>query len=526
MTPIHVYQKRKDGTASPGVAISLSARCVKPPMKNSGSCVDNLSSPHRLASLAFRYQKGPDRLGLGEQNASLHRHIPIDSRVGSDDARRCAVVTVDKELFADTLPTYLTRFVGRDREIATVLSMLHPGRLVTVCGVGGAGKTRLAIEVAKRSRARSGALEDSEVYWVPLGAVVDPTEIPTAVGTGIGLTGPLGDRPLAPVVRALTDRRALLVLDNCEQVRGVCQELPASLLTACPMVTVLATSRVPLELSVEEVFSIPPLGGGTLPSDPFESDATALFLDRTTLVAGGYALTEHNAKTLGEICAVLHGLPLAIELAASWIPVLSPRDLLDHLRQARTGLASDTALVEERHRSLAVILDSSWHWMSASERRVLSALSERSLIQRLPDAQGGSRYQVHELVRNYALRRVEDDRPLRVRHFVYFLELVESLETSWNTPVEPLWSNPIGADLANIEAATVWALDEGDAVGALRIAVGLDAFWIFSLPSANVRTARLEAALNLPWSPSSVGRHSRQSKGISRSRATKASDRL
>ena len=140
-------------------------------MKNSGSCVDNLSSPHRLASLAFRYQKGPDRLGLGEQNASLHRHISIDSRAGSDDAGRYAVVTVDKELFADTLPTYLTRFVGRGREIATVLSMLHPGRIVTVCGVGGAGKTRLAIEVAKRSRDRSGSIENGgEVYWVPLGA--------------------------------------------------------------------------------------------------------------------------------------------------------------------------------------------------------------------------------------------------------------------------------------------------------------------------------------------------------------------
>ncbi len=111
-------------------------------------------------------------------------------------------MTVDKELFADTLPTYLTRFVGRDREIAAVLSMLHPGRLVTVCGVGGAGKTRLAIEVAKRSRASSGKMgHGGEVYWVPLGAVVDPTEVPAAVAAGIGLPGQLGDRPMAPVVR-------------------------------------------------------------------------------------------------------------------------------------------------------------------------------------------------------------------------------------------------------------------------------------------------------------------------------------
>ena len=91
---------------------------------------------------------------------------------------------IDKELFADALPTYLTRFVGRDREVAAVLSMLLPGRLVTICGVGGAGRTRLAIEAAKRSRARSPAIGDYEVYWVPLGAVVDPTEVPAAVATG------------------------------------------------------------------------------------------------------------------------------------------------------------------------------------------------------------------------------------------------------------------------------------------------------------------------------------------------------
>jgi predicted ATPase/DNA-binding CsgD family transcriptional regulator len=439
-------------------------------------------------------------------------------------------VTVDKELFADTLPTYLTRFVGRDREIATVLSMLHPGRLVTVCGVGGAGKTRLAIEVAKRNRSYGGAIGDYEVYWVPLVAVVDPTDVPTAVATGIGLTGPLGDRSLAPVLRALKDRQALLVLDNCEQVSAACRELMASLLLACPAVTVLATSRIPLELSVEEVFAIPPLGGGTLRSDPFESDATALFLDRTTLVAGGYALTDHNAQMLSEICDILHCLPLAIELAASWIPVLSPRDLLEHLRQADTALASDNAPVEERHRSLAMILDSSWNWLSSRERTVLSALSvfvggftreaaeavadadlgvlaalaERSLIQRLPDAEGGSRYQFHELVRHYALRQLDDDNTIRARHFAYFLGLVESLETSWNTPVEPLWSNPVGADLANIDAATLWAVNERDAEKALRMAVGLDAFWIFSTPTARVRTARVEAALDLPWQPLSI----------------------
>jgi non-specific serine/threonine protein kinase len=368
------------------------------------------------------------------------------------------------------------------------------------------------------------------VYWVPLSAVVDPADVGAAVATGIGLPGQVGDRPLAALVRALKDQRALLVLDNCEQVSSACRELVGSLLTACPMVTVLATSRIPLDLPVEQVFAVPPMGGIPLRSDPFQSDAIALFLDRATSVAGAYAVTERNARTLSDICDVLHGLPLGIELAASWIRVLSPSDLLDHLREADTALVSDTALVEDRHRSLAVILDSSWHWLSPRERTVLStlaifvggftreaaeavadadlgalaALAERSLIQRLPDAQGGSRYQVHELVRHYALRQIEDDREVRRRHFTYFLELVEGLETSWNTQLEPLWTNPIGADMANISVAMMWVLDRADAEGALRMAVGLDRFWIFSVPPPAVRLGWLEAALDLPWSPTGV----------------------
>jgi predicted ATPase len=112
-------------------------------------------------------------------------------------------------VFDETLPPYLTRFIGREREIATVLSMLDPRRLVTICGVGGAGKTRLAIEAAKRYAASSGVTQDGgEVYWVPLGALIDLNEVPAAVATGIGLTGPLGDQPLAPVVKVLSDQQA------------------------------------------------------------------------------------------------------------------------------------------------------------------------------------------------------------------------------------------------------------------------------------------------------------------------------
>ena len=440
-------------------------------------------------------------------------------------------MTVDSELFGDTLPTYLTRFVGRDLEIRAVQRLLRGSRLVTVCGVGGAGKTRLVIEVAKRYRSTPTATGDSvEVYWVPLAALTDASEVSAAVATGVGLTGSLGAQAAPALVNLLRDRRVLLVLDNCEQVVAGCQELLTQLLPACPQLAVLVTSRIPLGLAGEDIFAIPELGGGRLPAHPLASDATALFLDRARLVAPTYALTENNAGTVDEICKALHGSPLAIELAASWIHALSPGDLLAEITQTSEAPTSYSAMVEDRHRSLRAILDSSWGWLDDRQRSVLSCLAifvggftrdaaqavagaepdslatliSRSMIQRLPDAVGGSRYQVHELVRSYALSRLDEPDEAAGRHLAYFLDLVESLEPSWNTPVEPVWSNPISADLGNIDAATVWALERGDAEKALRMAVGLDAFWIFSSPSATVRQARLEAALDLPEELSTV----------------------
>ena len=136
---------------------------------------------------------------------------------------RWGLVTVDGELFGDTLPTYLTRFVGRDLEIRAVEVLMRSSRLVTVCGVGGAGKTRLAIEVARRHRsAPSAAGGRVEVYWVPLGAVTDAAEVSAAVATGVGLTGSLGARAASVLVSVLSDRRVLLVFDNCAGGCGLC----------------------------------------------------------------------------------------------------------------------------------------------------------------------------------------------------------------------------------------------------------------------------------------------------------------
>jgi len=204
--------------------------------------------------------------------------------------------------------------------------------------------------------------------------------------------------------------------------------------------------------------------------------------------------------------------------------VLSPRDLLASLTKAHAALGSHSAQVEDRHRSIQLVLDSSWRWLADVDRSVIEALgvfvggftreaaeavsgadlgtlshlSQLALIQRLPDPYGGSRYQLHELVRSYALGKLERLDDIRKRHLHYFLDLVDSLGIWSNTPVEARWSDPIAADLANIDAALVYALHREDAEQAQRLAVGLDHFWPFCVPSQEHRLSRLEAALALP----------------------------
>ncbi len=431
-------------------------------------------------------------------------------------------MTVDAELFGDVLPTYLTRFIGRDAENTELSELLRPPGVVTICGVGGAGKTRLAVEVARRV----GAEENLRLVWVPLASTLDSGGVGSAIAHGLGLAGLAN---LDQLGAALAAGRVLLVLDNCEHVAQGCRDLLARLLPQCGDLRVLTTTRAPLGIAVEQIYGLPPLGG-TVVDDGGATDAVALFVDRAAGVAAGYALTELNRPVLAAICRTLHGSPLAIELAASWIRVLSPRDLLASLTQAHATVGSVAApFVEERHCSIQAVLDSSWQWLGSSDRAViealgvfvggftkdaaeavagadlatLSRLSQLALIQRLPDPYGGSRYQVHELVRAYALDRLADHPAARSRHLAYFVGLVETTGAFRNTPFAPTWSDPIAGDLANVDAALVWALNCGDAESAQRLAVGLDHFWLFCLHSYEHRVGRLEAALALPGDPAS-----------------------
>jgi predicted ATPase/DNA-binding CsgD family transcriptional regulator len=431
-------------------------------------------------------------------------------------------VAVDQELFADSLPTYLTRFVGREQELDELVELAET-RLLTICGMGGIGKTRLAVQLATRLRT-AGAVNGgcSEVHWAPLAAVRDPVDVPAAVAEAVGLRGPSGSRATVAVVNALRGRSALLVLDNCEHLTAVCREVVQVLLGESPDVKVLVTSRVPLILDAEQVFSVPPM----------RRDAMVLFVDRAAAVAPAYALTEINTEPIDAICRRLDGLPLAIELAAGWIRVLAPRDLLSRLDSTLNTVASEGNRVEERQRNIHAVLDGTWQWLHADDRRALTAmgvfvggftldaaeavaqaslsslatLTERSLIQRIPDPTGGSRYQVHELVRGYALSRLEAagqaDDAVRTRHFDYYLRMAEGWDSLHHTPTEPEWNGPVAAEQGNLDAALNWALDRGDAERALRIIDVLGAFYVHSIPRSSKRVEHTDRALALPWSDS------------------------
>ncbi len=438
---------------------------------------------------------------------------------------------VDQELFGDPLPTYLTRFVGRGRELSGLDALVGSTRLVTICGIGGAGKSRLAAEFARRSRVDPGSSGFRHgVVWVPLVTVTEPDDVPRAVAAALDLPGAARGHVNVALQQALGDRHLLLVLDNCEHLACACAGLVDTLLAVCPNLSVLATGRRPLECDVEVVFDLPPLGAGAHEA----GDDVALFIDRATMTSPTYALTEANSEAVREICARLGGLPLAIELVASWIRVLSPTDIVATLREGSALLSSANAQVEERHRSIHAVLEGTWRWLGSEERRVLrglgvfrggfdrtgaefvagatlaslSVLADHSLIQRMPDSTGGSRYHLHELVRAYAAERLSDlpaeaVDDVRARHFDHFLSLVEQADAVWQTRDEQQALVALDADHTDVEAALAWAIGARDSNRALRMTAGLFAFWVYTAKFGRIAST-FARVLDLPWDPSST----------------------
>lgn len=260
-------------------------------------------------------------------------------------------------------------FVGRHRELETLQSLLDASSLVTLTGVGGAGKTRLAMRAANRYAEREGI----DCWFVPLESVQDPHGVPLAVVRALPLADQSGRDPLEVVVSALRDTPAILVLDNCEQIIDAAAAFTDELLLALPQLTVVATSRRPLELDGELVYAVPPLSTDAAPEGP--SEAVSLLVARARAADAAFVLAPGDAETAVELCRSLDGLPLAIELAATRLRTLSISELASGLSSRFTLLRGGSRSAVERQRTLRAVVDWSYELCSPEQRELWCALA-------------------------------------------------------------------------------------------------------------------------------------------------------
>ncbi|MBI3660090.1 winged helix-turn-helix domain-containing protein [Candidatus Acetothermia bacterium] len=288
-------------------------------------------------------------------------------------------------VYPNNLPSSLTSFIGREREIIEVKRLLTDGatgrsplqtRLLTLTGIGGSGKTRLALQVA------SQMLPDfpDGVWWTELGALTDPILVTKTVASALGLR----EHPNRSMVETLSDhlrlKQTLLVLDNCEHLIDACAKLAKTLLKNCANLQILATSRAALGLDGETVWSVPPLSmpdREPLPAPKIlaQYEAVSLFITRALVSQPGFALTPENARDVARICQQLEGLPLAIELAAARLNVLSIPQIADRLADRFGLLASHRRAALPQHQTLRATMDWSWELLSENEKALLRRLS-------------------------------------------------------------------------------------------------------------------------------------------------------
>jgi predicted ATPase/transcriptional regulator with XRE-family HTH domain len=408
------------------------------------------------------------------------------------------------------LPVPLTSFVGREREMIEIAQLLERARLLTLTGPGGVGKTRLALQVAAAARPRFAG----DVAFVSLAAIGDPTLVAATIATELDVQQSDDPSLARALIGCLHARRLLLVLDNFEHVVAAVPVV-ADLLAGCPALTIMVTSRMPLHLSGEQEYPVPPLA---VPADDAgmevdalrlaQSPAVALFVQRARLVRPEFALTAENAPVVGEICRRLDGLPLAIELAAARIKLLAPAALLARLDERLQVLKGGPQDLPERQQTLRGTMDWSYDLLSAAEQTLLRRLSvfsggwtleaaeavcggddphgevldilgslvDRSLLVVQTDADGETRYGMLETIRVYALERLRiggEDEDLQRRHAAHFEQLAVQAAPEPGWKVNTAWMAWTEREHDNLRAALQWAYEHGEAVMEMRLIVPL-----------------------------------------------------
>ncbi|WP_258345252.1 ATP-binding protein [Saccharopolyspora gregorii] len=425
------------------------------------------------------------------------------------------------------LPVRLSSFVGREAEIAQVGAALARSRLVTLFGPGGAGKTRLATEIAAE-------ITGHRVWFAELAPVRDGGDLTAAVLAALGIRETrLLEAPqshgAARLAEALGAEPAVLVLDNCEHVIEEAAGFAHELLGRRPELRVLATSREPLALPGEELLPVGPLALPADGTDPAAAAAVRLFADRAAAASPGFELTERTAPDVVEVCRRLDGIPLAIELAAARLRSMPLRQIAARLDDRFRLLTGGNRAAMPRHRTLRAVVEWSWDLLDERERRlaarmavftgavraesvtavcaddelpaadvfyVLSSLVEKSLV----TAVENGRYRMLETVRAYCWQRCLDDGAAdraRDAHLAHFLAVAEETEPGLHGPEQLDLMDRLDADHDNLLAALHRAVDAGDADRGLRLVAALSWYWSMSAWSEEV-LARFTAVAELP----------------------------
>ena len=414
----------------------------------------------------------------------------------------------------ETLPLGRDTFVGRDEEFARLRQDVLTCRLLTLSGVGGSGKTRLGLEVARslRDQYRDG------VWLVELAPLADAELVPRKVAAALGIKEVASRSVTSVLVDALRGRSVLLVLDNCEHVLDGCGELIEALLRIGPDIHILATSREPIDVKGEVVRRLDPLPVPALDASSSATDlavvpSVRLFVDRAVAVDHCFELSDATASVVAEICRRLDGLPLAIELAAARFGALGIANTAELLRSPLHMLMRGRRTAEARQQTLQATIDWSYRLLSIAEQKLFAQLAifrggwtleaakqvcsgdgvekrevvemlvslvEKSLVVAEPRPDGGMRYRFLEMLREYAAEHLaaSDDDATAARHVAFYTRLSAEAEDAVDRGTnDVVWLTRMDEEYDNMRVALQWCCEHADGESGLRLASHLIHFW-------------------------------------------------
>ncbi|HEU0297276.1 MAG TPA: BTAD domain-containing putative transcriptional regulator [Anaerolineales bacterium] len=425
------------------------------------------------------------------------------------------------DLFPNNLPTQLTTFIGRENEIAEVKKELADHCLVTLTGSGGAGKSRLSLQVA------ADLLDQfpNGIWFVELAPLTDPNLIAQTILTAVEIKTRRDKSALESLIDFFRAKTSLLVLDNCEHLLDACARLADTLLSAAPHAKILASSREAFGIRGEQSWHVPSLSAPDMKHLPpveqlSQYEAVRLFTDRALLVQPHFVITPENASAVAQICYRLDGIPLAIELAAARLRMLSAQQISSRLDDRFHLLTGGSRTALPRHQTLRALIDWSYDLLSENERVLLRRLAvfvggwtleaveavcaagqgnpqvssaeifdlmatlvHKSLVVVEQEGNQEARYRLLETVRQYAREKLSESGemdPIRDGHLAYFLALAERAEPELQGANQLIWFDGLEVEIDNLRAALEWSLESGEkgAELGLRMASSLWWFWI------------------------------------------------